>query len=103
MSNRSLQEDNETSVLRKEGKYITEVDESKNKKSSLFSNLNTTIETPTTSFNKTNENKFLNNNDKLNLSPVNNSNEKQENQSNNKSVSSVFSNKPSISVLKKIS
>jgi hypothetical protein len=101
LSNRSLQEDNEASVLLKKGKYITEVDENKNKNSSLFSNPNTTIETSTTSLNKINENDFLNNDNKLNLSPVNNSNEKQENQSNNSSVLSVFSNKESILVLNK--
>jgi hypothetical protein len=104
LPNRSLQDDNEASVRRKEGKYITEIDE--NKKSSLFSNPNTTIETSTTSFSKTTDNNFSENNkNQLNLIPVNNSNEKQEisikNSSNNLSIPSVFSNKENVSVLSK--
>jgi hypothetical protein len=98
LSNRSFQDDNEASVLRKN----REVKENKFKNSSLFSNLNTTIETSTTSYNKIRENDFpKNNTNSLNLYAVNNSNEKQENQSNNSSVYSVFSNIESISVLNK--
>jgi len=71
-------------------------------KSSIFSNHNTTIKTSITYFDKTEENKFLNN-DGLNLISVNNSNEKQEiiteNPSNKSNVSRVFSDKESVSVL----
>ena len=77
-----------------------------NKKSSLFSNPNTTIELSNTSFNKTTDNNFSENNkNQLNLIPVNNSNEKREtnieNASNNSSTLSVFSNKENVSVLSK--
>ena len=73
-------------------------------KSSIFSNHNTTIKTSITYFDKTEENKFLNN-DGLNLISVNNSNEKQEitteNPSNESNVSRVFSDKESVSILSK--
>ena len=77
-----------------------------NKKSSIFSNPNTTIELTKTSFNKITDNNFSkDNNNPLNLIPANNSNEKQriinDNSSNNSSISSVFSNKENISVLSK--
>ena len=73
-------------------------------KSSIFSNHNTTIKTSITYFDKTEENKFLND-DELNLISVNNSNEKQEiiteNPSNKSNVSRVFSDKESVSILSK--
>jgi hypothetical protein len=82
--------------------------ENKTQKTSLFSNPNTTIERANTSLEKGSnlmakeKNNFSNNNNNtLNLFSVNNSNEKQENQSNNLSVSSVFSNKENVSVLNK--
>jgi hypothetical protein len=74
-------------------------------KSSIFSSPNTTIKTLTTSLTKTEENNFLNNDNKLNLHSINSSNEKQEinigNSSNNSKVSNVFSNKENVSGLNK--
>ena len=73
-------------------------------KSSVFSNHDTTIKTSIASFNKTEENKFLNDN-KLNLISVNNSNKNQEiiteNSSNKLNVLRVFSDKEGVSVLSK--
>jgi hypothetical protein len=86
--------------------------ENKTKKTSLFSNPNTTIERANTSLEKGNnlmakeKNNFSNNNNNiLNLFSVNNSNKKQEiiseSTSNNSNVSSVFSNKEQVSGLNK--
>jgi hypothetical protein len=92
----------EASVLHKKDNIIKELEENNNKKSSLFSNPNTTIEYTNTSLEKATVNNSLkNNNNSLNLFSVNNSNEKQEIITENSSVSSVFSNKEQVSVLNK--
>jgi hypothetical protein len=104
--NRFLRDDRGTSLIIEKDEEITTMQDNKIKKSSIFLNPNITIEVSKTSFNKTTDNNFLNNNNNtLNLFPDNDSNKKQalitENQSNNSIVSSVFSNKESVSILSK--
>ena len=92
------------------GEIVVKQD-NKTKNFPLFSKRNTTIESPNASLEKEKvlgaetRNNFLENNNSLNLFSLNNSNQKQEiiteNLSNNSSVSSVFSNKKSVSVLNK--
>ena len=104
LPNRSLQDDKESFVVREKNEGVKTIEE--NKKSSKFSNPNTTIEASGVSFNKTKKYNFSNNNtNPLNLFSGNNSNEKQEiineRVNNNSSVSNVFSNKESVSILNK--